>query len=82
MAIAQQADPEGVREHINGRNQAYTRNSIVSEMAILRQQPAGASFPFVDNPPSTSFALLRTVLCRSARNEGAEHGPIELHSHP
>jgi hypothetical protein len=46
MAIAQQADAEGVREQ-------------------------GASFPFIDNPPSTSFALLRTVLCRSARNEGS-----------
>jgi len=39
MAIAQQADPEGVREYIK------------SEMSILRQQPAGVNFPFADQPP-------------------------------
>ena len=28
-------------------------------------------FGIADNPPSTSFALLRTALCRSARSEGS-----------
>jgi len=41
----------------------------------------GGIFRIADHPPSTSFALLRTTLCRSARNEGAEYSPIELHSH-
>jgi hypothetical protein len=42
MAIAQQADPEGVRELINWRNQAaYTRNSIVPEA-----EGRGRSFVF------------------------------------
>jgi hypothetical protein len=37
------------------------------------------NFGVADHPPSTSFALLRTV---QPENGGAEYWPIELHSHP
>jgi hypothetical protein len=56
MAIAEQPDRQGVREHIN--QAAYTRNGIVSEMAILRQHPAGVSLPFADEPKAEGDAHL------------------------
>src|SRR6266478_7781320 len=41
-------------------------------LAARNLTPEDRNFPGLpDNPPSTSFALLRTALCRSARNEGS-----------
>src|SRR6266700_2876750 len=55
------------------RLRAMGRNGLI-EFLPSRQSFSAAlqvARRVADHPPSTSFALLRTALCRSARNEGS-----------